>query len=107
MSQPEQLPRRLIRGLMFEADGSVSIDFMDPPKDAKANGVMFNHSIYVPAESDYIDTVDRLRELTMQLVGEVLADAPDMEAIDAREGGFDEDETSPYDNPGERDLSRA
>jgi hypothetical protein len=103
----ELLPRRLIRGVMFEADGSVSIDFMDPPRDAKANGVMFNHSLYLPAESDYTDSVDRLREIVMQLVGEVMTDAPDMEAIGAREGGFDDDETSPYDNPAERDLSRA
>lgn len=65
---------RLIRALTFNNDGSVTIEYVTPSEDFKANGLALNHAILVPAGEDYDDEIEAAREAALALLIDALFD---------------------------------
>lgn len=73
--------RVLLRGLTFEPDGSVLIEYCIPAIDARQNGVVLNHTLYVPTGADYNDEIDAVQDAILALIGDVLEDLPNLEPM--------------------------
>lgn len=71
----------LLRGLTFEPDGSVLVEYCIPSLDARQNGVVLNHTLYVPAGQDYDDEVYAVQEAMLALISDVLEDLPNLEPL--------------------------
>lgn len=68
------LPKYIIRALTFSQDGSVGIDFMEPLADLRENDLLMNHVLFVPAEDEYDDELDALRDAAQELLADALED---------------------------------
>ncbi len=85
--------RALIRVIQFEPDtGSVAIEYCIPGMDVRENGVLLNHTLFVPGGDDYDDEIDALRDAARALLDDVLEDLPHLEPIRARELDDDDDD---------------
>jgi hypothetical protein len=84
----------MIRAIQFEPDtGSVVIEYCIPSQDARENGVLMNHTLFVPGGDDYDDELDELRHAARALLEDVLEDLPHLEPLrPAREPDDDDDE---------------
>ncbi len=75
------LPDLIVAGVRFEEDGSMMLDFMQPLRDVKANGVQLQHSMYVPAGDEYDDEMDAVRDAVRYLINDILEDLPNLPAV--------------------------
>lgn len=64
----------LIRSISFDIDGGVAVDYMDVMGDLRANGLVINHVLYVPAEDQYDDEIDALQSAAQELLADALDD---------------------------------
>lgn len=94
-------PQHIIRGATFDGDsGGFVIEYLTPASDIRANGLVHNHALLIPAEDPFIDLLEDLEaSLQRALRGglRLLADSQPMHIPE-----FDDDEPAPYDNPEER-----
>lgn len=92
----------LVRGLAIHSDG-MTIDYLVPEQDVRDNGLLQNRVLLVPAIEDYSSVLDDVIEAIHALLGRALEDFNTLPAAEPEED-FDDD-SSPYDNPLERDVS--
>lgn len=92
-----------VRAVGFHEDG-VTIDYADAADDIRTNGLMKNHAIFIPHDAEYADLLDRLVDHTRDALARCLADF-DRAEVPTTEvtQDLDDDDSSPYDNPLERD----
>lgn len=85
--------RPLIRAISFEAEASaVVIEYCQPDQDARVNGVLLNHTLFIPAGSDYDDEISALQTAACGLLEDVLEDLPALEPIQAQRQVDDDDD---------------
>jgi len=70
----------MIRALTFEVDGVV-IDYCLPGQDARANGVILNHVMYIPTGGDYADEIEAVTFAAAALIADVLEDLPNIQPM--------------------------
>jgi hypothetical protein len=80
----------IIRTITMDETG-VSIEYVQPAQDIKANGVQMNHVLFIPRNDDYDDEILDLEEKALYLVRDVLEDVPDLPGIKNRTPDEDED----------------
>lgn len=73
--------RVVVRGLSFDIDGSVVVEYCIPDTDARENGVLLNHALYVPDDPDYSEGIHTIRTAVVALVEDVLEDMPHLEPL--------------------------
>lgn len=86
------LPKFIIRTLTFSQDGSVGIDFMEPLADIRENDLLMNHVLFVPAEDEYDDEIDALRDAALYLLADALEDFRRMPPLTEAPPDNDDDE---------------
>ena len=64
----------LIRGIQFDIEGGVAVDYMDPLTDMRENRLVINHVLYVPADDQYDDEIDALQSAAQELLADALDD---------------------------------
>jgi hypothetical protein len=84
------LPRLAVRTLSFDPDGSLTVEYLRPAIDARANGVVLNHTMYIPVGDQYDEEIDAVRVAVEALLDDVLEDLPHMEPI--READVDDED---------------
>ena len=72
----QEWPSTAIRAVTFEPDGSAVVEYCVPAVDARANGVIHNHTLYVPAGIDYDDELAAVTDAVKALLDDVLEDLP-------------------------------
>lgn len=72
---------RIIRAVNFLED-AVTIEYVTPEEDVKANGVTVNHALMVPAGDDYDDEIEAVFDAVQALLADVLEDLPRLEPVD-------------------------
>lgn len=80
----------LIRGINFEADGSVIIEYCHQ-SDLKSNGVVLNHLLAIPVGDQYDDEIFAVHQAIQALLADVIEDLPFMAPAPIDEGGDDDD----------------
>lgn len=95
--------RFAIRGLAFHGEG-VTVDYVVPEQDLRANGLVQNRVLLIPAIEDYAGLLDDLVDAAQALLGRAVDDFHATPAEDPDED-VETDEPSPWDNPNERDIS--
>ncbi len=73
----------VIRAIGFEGDGSVTMDYLIPSRDAFRTGVVLNHTIHIPLGDQYDEEILNLTEAALALLADVLEDLPVMEPMPA------------------------
>lgn len=97
-----------VRSVEFHEEG-VQFAFVDVPEDLRDNGMLVNRAIFVP-ERAMPDELQRLADLAQTTVTEAVyrhSQAKPVrpeEMMDAIHGEGDEEPTSPWDNPEEREV---
>lgn len=93
-----------IRGVSFDAEsGGYVIEYLTPTTDVRANGLVLNHALLIPAHDDFADLLEELEEALQRVLSAALdlhADGPPLPELEREDDG-----PSPYDNPLERDES--
>lgn len=84
--------RVVLRGLTFQPDGSVALEFCIPNLDAYRNGVVFNHMLLVPFGADYDDEIMVVKEAVIALIDDVMEDVPNLETALPEQDDDDEDD---------------
>lgn len=90
-----------VRTVIFYDTGDVSIEYIAPSADVYRNGLTFNHTVLLPADS-YDEELFTLRQAVKQTVAKAISDAaradnPTVVAVET-----DPDEIGPYEYaPGE------
>lgn len=79
------MPKLIIRALNFDPDGGVSFDFMEPYADIRENDLVMNHVLFVPADDEYEDEIDALRDAAQYLLADALEDFRRMPPLTATE----------------------
>lgn len=74
-------PVRIVRSISF-VDGGLTLEYVTPADDIKANGVTVNHALMVPAGDDYDDEIDAVIEAVNALLEDVLEDLPVLAPMD-------------------------
>lgn len=93
---------RAIRTITLYPD-VISIEYVEPEVDLAANGLVLNHVITIPVTSDREEEITALVNAGLDLLDDALEDHRSTPKLGEVALGEDEDETSPYDNPGERE----
>lgn len=86
------MTKRLLRSVNFNPDDSITIEFVTPDEDFKANGLALNHAIYIPSGEDYDDEIDAVRETVLELLADALDDVPRLGPYRAPGQGGDDDD---------------
>lgn len=73
-------------------DAGVSLEYVAPANDIKANGVQVNHVLFVPRNDDYDDEISDLEDRAQYLVRDVLEDLPALASVTAMLRPKEEDE---------------
>lgn len=84
-------PARLIRSLQWSDEG-VAMEFITLTEDLKANGVVLNHVLTVPAGDDYDDELEALTEAAHALLEDVLEDLPRLDPLPLEIEGPDDND---------------
>jgi hypothetical protein len=71
----------VIRGLSFQEDGGVAMEYTYPARDMKASGLVVNHTIYIPVD-DYEDEIDAISEAAVFLLRDALDDFSRADSIE-------------------------
>lgn len=83
----------LVRGVTFDPDGSVVVEYCAPDQDLKANGVVVNHILMVPVGDQYDDEIETVLTAIQALLVDVLEDLPVMKPMpDPSDDEADEDD---------------
>ena len=84
----------IIRGLSFDPDGGVAMEYVNPANDIKASGVMQNHTIFIPGgdRSEYLDEITALQDAAMYLLRDVLDDLPHLPVATERPAEDDDED---------------
>jgi hypothetical protein len=91
-----------LRNVGFGNEG-ISFDYIDFSGDVRDNGMIKNHALLVPDDGTYGDEIDEVRRsMTAWLVS--LLEAFEQAPAITPQVISDDEESSPYDNPLERDL---
>lgn len=78
-------PRLVIHGLEATPDGGVVLTYGRVPQDIRKNGLMWQHSVQIPAGSDYDEELEAVSDALQALLEDVLEDEETAEAIDLDE----------------------
>lgn len=98
---------RIIRALAFDEEGNATVEYVSPLEDVRANGLILNHAVLVPAEA-YDDAIHDVRIAALALLDAALGDFAELPPVDgAAIEEEDDDVVGPYDNPQERLLMSA
>jgi hypothetical protein len=81
MSSPHT---KVIRTISFQPDG-VAIEYVAPAEDYRENGLMLNHVMFIPHDSDYEDEIGEALEAAQALLADALDDVDRMPAFDPRQ----------------------
>lgn len=66
---------RVVGGIELDLQsGGCTITYVTPKLDAKANGLLLNHSIAIPYSDDYVDEIDAVVDAIQALLDDVLED---------------------------------
>lgn len=81
----------MIRGLSFEADGSMAVEYCRPKEDGKLSGVTVNHTLFIDAGGQYDEEMSDLFDAVTALLDDVLEDVKTAEPrpIDVFDEGDD------------------
>lgn len=95
----------IVRGLTFDADGSITLEYADAESDVREKGIILNHTLFVPSGQDYDDELQGVVDAVGALLADVLEDLPHLAPVHLADGGDDEDdedelEHRPYDPVG-------
>lgn len=85
---------RVILSLNLDAQG-VSIAYMTLPADIRQTGLAAQHSLMIPADGDYDEEIDALRDAALALLEDALEDfvtVPAFEPDDQDDGDGDDDD---------------
>lgn len=77
-------PRYVVRSLTLQPDGSIALEYTDIFSDLRANGLVQNHVLYVPADTDYDEELDAVHDAIQALLRDALEDLTLMEPVDPR-----------------------
>lgn len=96
----------IIRSVSFESEGGLSAEYMCPSKDIRRNGLVVQHMISLPANTEYDDDIDQVRDVAAAVVRRALLDLEHVPAAswDEDTGEPAEQRVGPYDNP--EDVTR-
>lgn len=72
----------VIRSLTFQEDGAVAIEYMDERTDLLENGLQLNHVCFIPSGSDYDDELERLMDVSLEVLRDALDDFTRVAPID-------------------------
>lgn len=93
------MSRHLIRGTSFDAGtGGVVIEYLTPAEDVRANGLVINHALLIPAEPEFEVLLEELEEAAQRALSTALEQHGQSPALEETE----DDGPSPYDNPADR-----
>lgn len=92
----------LIHAVTFDDAGGMTVEYMVPRDDVKANGIVTSHAISIPAGDDYDDEIEFVRAAAQHLLADVLDDLDDLppydfdadkadDLLDAGDGDDDDD----------------
>lgn len=85
----------VFRAINILPDG-VLIEYVDPERDYRPNGLVNNHTIFVPRDSDYDDGIDALTDAIRDLLEDALEDLGLQDPLNIKEvlttPGEDDDE---------------
>lgn len=84
----------VIRTITIDEDG-VSLEYVQPGVDIKANRVQQNHVLFIPRDDDYDDEIGAVEDAALYLLKDVLEDLPQLKAMknkDRRTTDDDDDE---------------
>lgn len=78
------MPERthLISSIRFQPNGDVIVDYMVPRDDAKDNGLLLNHALYVPYGEDYDQEIDAVYDTALELLLDALEDHHNLPPLD-------------------------
>lgn len=74
------MPSRVVRSVQF-VDGAVTVEYVTPADDIKANGITVNHALMIPVGDDYDDEIDAVLDAVYALLEDVLEDLPVLEPM--------------------------
>lgn len=84
--------RITVRGLTFDPDGSITLEYADLDEDIREKGIILNHTLFVPAGEDYDDELFDVARAVQALLSDVLEDLPNLAPLPApQEDDDDED----------------
>lgn len=73
-------------------DGGLVIHYGRLPRDVRKNGLMWQHTVQVPADSDYDDELEAVQEAVKALLEDVLDDENRAEPIEMDQEEEEEDD---------------
>lgn len=85
------VPDYLVRTITID-DTGVSLEYVAPAADIKANGVQLNHVVFIPREDDYDDEIGGLEDAALYLLRDVLEDLPNLPSAARKKRDEEEDE---------------
>jgi hypothetical protein len=97
--RPEVARGPVIASVEFDVD-AVTVVYVVPDRDLKANGIVHSHSLRVPYGDQYDDELDAVREAAIALVKDVLEDVDAIPAMQLSAIGEEEDLGMGFDTPG-------
>lgn len=91
-----------VRGLSFDPDGSITLEYADAEKDVREKGIILNHTLFIPSGQDYDDELQAVVDAVGALLADVLEDLPHLAPVQLVDDDDDEDEDDalerrPYD----------
>lgn len=89
MDTPDEL---IVNGIEVTPESGVVIHYGRFPRDVRKNGLIWNHSVHIPAGSDYDDELDTALEAIKDLLADALDDEDRVEPIEIPEEEEQEDE---------------
>ena len=83
-------PGFVLRGLSFDVDDSVGIEYCLPNVDGRLTGVIVNHTIFIDTGGQYDDEITAVKDSVAALLLDVLEDLDS--APERTVDSFDEDD---------------
>ena len=68
-TNPDSPNYPVIRALSFTEDGGLGMEYLIPSTDMKANGLMVQHTLYVPGGEDYEDEIQAVMDAAINRSG--------------------------------------
>lgn len=79
------MDRFACRSITLDPDGSIALEYTEPAKDFRTNGLVQNHVIFVPAKSDYDNELEDVRVAVQALLADVTQDLGLVPAVEIKE----------------------
>lgn len=84
--------KAVLHGVSLMEDGSIELAYMRMPVDLRVNRLMWQHSVIVPAGSDYDEEIDAVYEALTALLDDVLDDEDRVEPMPLGQEDEDDEE---------------